>query len=286
MSDVRPVRFTTAGKVEAECWVGTISDVEHLVRVCRELRSHIEDGIVTRFNAESATRRAKFDAERYQFHEDDEHEARWEKEETHLRAELLESARLQMSVESGKWEARLSGDPEDVIREIDDPEDVKTITLSVGTTPNWRLRDRNSLLVRVNKYGAVAELSGHESNWIALASGKFNEEFKRTKPWYAWTRNPWGVMIVLGVPIGVLSLALNLYLTSLKINIVTASVFVVLVAFFVTIGAFKLAQFLTPRFRLYPSTHVLKSGRAIALSGAAWVLSVVVIPVLIGMLPH
>lgn len=284
MSDRRPVRLSTGGEVKAECWIGTTEDLEHLVKTCDELRQHIESVIESRFIAGTAERRAAFDAQRYSFTSDVDHEARWPLRESAIHEEMLKSAQLVLSVESVKWNSRVSGSPEEVLQQIEDPKDVKKITLTIGTEHNMRLRERSSLDVVIDrKWGAEATLLGYETNWIALASGKLSEEFKRARPWYAWMRSAGGLTVIVGVPL--IALVAAAYLATLaKANLVSVLITELSLTFLILVGLNRLVHAAVPRFRLLPPGERLKSGRAVAVGIGAWLTSTVVMPVLVSLL--
>lgn len=141
------------GSVKQAVWVGDIPALRQLIKQVEELAGYVRDKLTAADREDEPARRKKFLTD-YDFMTDDgAREAKWQDLVAERKREIDAATEVVLSVEQGRWSLNLSGDPEEVLADIDDVSDVNRvrITLAAPTrgvrhNPGSRQEERRRLV--------------------------------------------------------------------------------------------------------------------------------------------
>lgn len=161
-----------------------MSDFMRIVSLCRELEASARTEIeAEHIRAAESREKQFFDSRPYYSREKD--LSAWEKENQDSLTGTLENHVLIMSTVEKAFDTKVSGDPDEVIQNIE-PADVRKIELSMGSI--YRESDFAFNLIFNSEDGCKVVASGPTSDWVILVKGKLKGTLEQKRPWYRWLR--------------------------------------------------------------------------------------------------
>jgi hypothetical protein len=274
------------GSVQQEVWVGDIPALRQLIKQVEELADYIRDKLVAADREDESARRAKYLSD-YAFMNDDEaREAKWQERELVRQREFVSHTAVKLSVEQGRWSMNLSGDPEDVLADIDDVRDVVRVQIKLAGIAQLD-RDGYDVALDLDQRSANAWFEAPESHFIDLAGRRLEEQFRRQRPWYWWFRASWGIW-VFAVPVGIASYFLASFLLSAGAELGAAVLGQLLFIALVLWGSYYSARKIAVPFELVPDGDIGRGRRNLSriATVGVWLLATIAIPLLLNLIPR
>lgn len=273
------------GSVQQEVWVGDIPALRQLVKQFEELAGYVRDKLLAADREGESERRAEYLSDYSFMSDDDAREAKWQKRVLERRREIEESTAVKLSVEQGRWSMNLSGDPEDVLSDIDDVRDVTRVQMRlVGSTQLHR--SGYGVTLDLDKNSANAWFEAPESQFIDLAGRRLEEQLRRQRPWYWWFRASWGIW-VFATPVAVASYFISTFLLGAGVELWAAVFGQLLFNAVVLWGSYFSARKIAVPFELVPDGDIGRGRRNLAriATVGVWLLATVAVPLLLNLIP-
>ena len=283
MDSTQSVRQTATGRFSVAAWTGDPEALSQVVKLCRGLEVRAKKQQAEQLSETTEWRKTEH-AKTYSMLSGPALDAHWMEQDA---AELTDSRlalTLAMRATEKKWDREYSGDPDDVLREIDVSEVVK-ISLSLGVEYPTRGSGGISLQINFDRgYGCQVRTTAPTSEFVVLVDGELRPLLARHRPWYWWLRNGNTALPILAIPIFATALA---WLTSTPTaKPITAELWILIVIALLT-STFGVGLLLTSLLRkMLPAFELLPTGRnshgskvlGIAFSVILWIVGTVVLP--------
>lgn len=267
-----------------DVWEGDLRHLMNVVSLCRELEASARTEIEAEHLRTTASRTKQyFESRKFLSREND--LPIWEKANQDDLAERLEKHVLSMSTVEKAFNRKLSGDPDEVIQNID-PSDVRKIELSMGST-YWP--DHYAFSLSFDRQdGCKLVVSGPTSDWVIRVSGKLKGALEKQRPWYRWLRLYRFSVPIFYIPIECFYIWLHLFEgthgknisdANLALFFVSSVLVAPAVAYWLTEGLKKIL----PAFELSAEGRPTRVALLIKLLGriVAWATAALIIPLVI-----
>lgn len=274
------------GSVNQEVWVGDVAALKQLVRHFEELADYVREKLFAADREDEAGRREKF-LEDYSFMKDEAaREERWQEQTTKRRSAIDAATQVQMNIEQGRWSMSLSGDPEIVLSEVDDVDDVKQVQIKLAGSPRFDLKGYDVFL-SLGETSASASFEAPESHFIDLAGRRLEDQLRQQRPWYWWFRASWAIG-VFAIMAGISSYFVSVSLLRAGAELWAAIGGQLLVNLSLLLGCVYFARQIAIPFELVPDGDKGSGRRNLGRIAkvTVWFIAAIAIPLLLNLLPR
>lgn len=273
------------GSVQQTVWVGDIPALRQLIKQVEELAGYIRDKLTAADREGEPARRKKFLSDYDYMTDDDAREAKWQDHVAERKREIDAATEVVLSVEQGRWSSNLSGEPEEVLADIDDVSDVNRVRITLAGLSQLR-REGYDVTLDLDKRSANAWFEAPESHFIDLAGRRLEEQFRRQRPWYWWFRASWGIW-VFAVPVGIASYFVSMFLLDAGAELWAAVTGQLLFNAVVLWGSYYSARRIAVPFELVPDGGTGSGRRNLGRVATVvlWLLATIAIPLLLNLIP-
>ena len=286
MTSVQGVRQKATGSFTVGAWTGDREALLRVVKLCRDLEARAKRDREDELVATSSERKVAF-AKIFTHLDAKGLGSRWEAHEAEELADSRRDLTLRMRATEMKWDREYSGDPDDVMQEIDLGQVVK-ISLSLGGSYVPLSAGGISMELDFNRAsGCVVRASAPRSDWVVLVDGQLRPLLAERRPWYWWLLNASAAPLVLAVPFFATSLAWLKSMPHEKPIPVSSWILIggllAASAIFVGLGVFYLMRRVLPAFELLPTGQEARGSKRLGmvLGVIVWVVGVIVVPLVL-----
>ncbi|MBF0687875.1 MAG: hypothetical protein IR158_08950 [Cellulomonas sp.] len=179
-------------------WAGDTAKLAKLLKAVRSLQDRALDDIERRHAETRDERRKEFASKHSYIADDNRMREAFELSDAESLEFSRESVLVSMQATEKQLERTFSGDPDEVMKEVD-VADVVALTISLGGT----YASNYSLEVRFKRnLGCWVAASAPDSSWVVLVEAELRPILASGRPWYWRLREGWGAGL-LAVPVAV-----------------------------------------------------------------------------------
>lgn len=283
MTETMSIRNKSTDRIAVKGWTGNLGDLAKVIKHCRALEASAQNEVTSVFKSSESARKSEYLRAR-SYSDPESLERQWPLQNESELAKATTALTLKMSATQKKWDREMSGNPDDVMKELD-ADDIVKITLSIG-----------SLFWPSETTGYAAEItfdrtSGVEvrsvapnSLWVESVTATLRSQLVNQRPWYWWLRYPLVPYLAVILPIIVASPSIARAImiddpaSRLAFALMLGSVAVVL-----GLVCGQLVKKLIPAFELVADGRKAFGARALGVVGASllWILGTLVVPILL-----